>query len=340
MAATQVINSNHFRQVLGHFDEAGALIDQNTRITIECAICRIKNLALTNKKFDVLKQESHETFMVLPACGHAFGTECLQAWLDDDEGRYRICPICREKTTCPKGHPCAEQKFGTNDPQQQASEIRTIRAMLENKHCQQCYAKVEFEQRQILESQIHGERMREYMDRYQTARGPERAFLNARITAEKERYAQVLEADGPDTPQLRQFTRRAQKQQEEIKTLVSQGTSLHARNEKAWDSVQSRLRQIQDRLQHKADMESTNGHYWALHHASHNTQTKITMEHNSNGRRGRFDQDTWQQIDTELDNSHDHAQGWIAHETTRLEKLSAFKTHLDALEALLKDNQF
>ena len=73
-----IIDTNNFKQVLLYFNHEGELADkQDTRVAIDCAICREKQLAIVNPNFDQLGNDTHEPYIVLPLCGHAFGAKCL-----------------------------------------------------------------------------------------------------------------------------------------------------------------------------------------------------------------------------------------------------------------------
>ncbi|KAI1137131.1 hypothetical protein F5Y05DRAFT_414294 [Hypoxylon sp. FL0543] len=89
------VSTNNFRNVLENFDEDGHIKDQRTRFDITCSICYEKNLALLNPVFDKRSRKTHESYAVLPMCGHAFGYTCLLRWLKLNFSPS--CPICRKQ---------------------------------------------------------------------------------------------------------------------------------------------------------------------------------------------------------------------------------------------------
>ncbi|KAI1363785.1 hypothetical protein F5Y08DRAFT_308443 [Xylaria arbuscula] len=73
-----IVETNNFQQVIKLFNDCGKLKNKNTRLAIECQICVCKNLAIINHHIDKPNNEEHERYVVLPRCGHAFGSSCLQ----------------------------------------------------------------------------------------------------------------------------------------------------------------------------------------------------------------------------------------------------------------------
>ncbi|KAI0977631.1 hypothetical protein F4678DRAFT_455781 [Xylaria arbuscula] len=79
VAVETLVETNNFYHIIQHFNDAGDLTRQNTRFSIECQICMSKSLSLINPDFDGPTQDhTHENYIVLPGCGHAFGSDCLQ----------------------------------------------------------------------------------------------------------------------------------------------------------------------------------------------------------------------------------------------------------------------
>ncbi|KAI1091664.1 hypothetical protein F5B19DRAFT_256510 [Rostrohypoxylon terebratum] len=90
----KIVDSLYFSEVLRHFDENGNVIDENTSFQIQCIICHDKKLAITNPKLDQKSEETHESYVVLHLCGHAFGSSCLVQWVYES---YNLtCPVCRQ----------------------------------------------------------------------------------------------------------------------------------------------------------------------------------------------------------------------------------------------------
>ncbi|RYC58345.1 hypothetical protein CHU98_g7860 [Xylaria longipes] len=75
--ANTIVETNNFHQVLEHFNSAGGLKHKETRLEIECQICLSKNLALVNLEQEKPVSDTHEQYVILPRCGHAFGHQCL-----------------------------------------------------------------------------------------------------------------------------------------------------------------------------------------------------------------------------------------------------------------------
>ncbi|KAI3332484.1 hypothetical protein HD806DRAFT_530232 [Xylariaceae sp. AK1471] len=147
-SATKVtIETNNFHNVLKHFDITGNLIHKSTaHLAIECQICMVKNLALINPRCDdATSEETHEKYVILPACGHAFGHSCLRQWLKAGGVRSK-CPSCRSQIYCQERHVVPFKICGIegNNMTRQAMEIRGIRAILSREpFCTQCEVRSE-----------------------------------------------------------------------------------------------------------------------------------------------------------------------------------------------------
>ncbi|KAI0428693.1 hypothetical protein F5Y09DRAFT_357493 [Xylaria sp. FL1042] len=136
-----LVETNNFHQVLQHFNESCEIANIKTRFTIECQICKCKNLALTNPEFDMLAEDTHENYIVLPYCGHAFGSSCLQQWIQYQKAHTRVvatCPSCRSQIHCKNKHQLKTPIFGPKaDKAPNTSEdVAKIRATLGS--CTQC----------------------------------------------------------------------------------------------------------------------------------------------------------------------------------------------------------
>ncbi|TGJ84255.1 hypothetical protein E0Z10_g4509 [Xylaria hypoxylon] len=145
-AAEICVETNNFRQVVEHFDENGNIINQMaTRLAIECQICMCKNLPLVNPHFAELPGDTHELYVVLPRCGHAFGFLCMEQWARTQYGRSSrssrpSCPTCRTPLHCDRGHSSELEAYGraSGDIKMQDKDIMDIRAMLLNNTCGRC----------------------------------------------------------------------------------------------------------------------------------------------------------------------------------------------------------
>ncbi|KAI1742462.1 hypothetical protein F4680DRAFT_463913 [Xylaria scruposa] len=139
-SASIIVETNNFHQVLEHFDKAGKLKRKNTRIVIGCQICLVKNLALVNLERENHTPDTHEQYTVLPFCGHAFGHQCLDYWIENQSGWPPRCPTCRQLVYCEEDHIVTFDIQGA--PQitttSQAEDIKMIRAMLHDPSCQEC----------------------------------------------------------------------------------------------------------------------------------------------------------------------------------------------------------
>ncbi|TRX90376.1 hypothetical protein FHL15_008741 [Xylaria flabelliformis] len=154
--ANKTVETNNFHQVLKYFDEAGKLKRKDTRLEIGCQICLVKNLALVNLERENPTPDTHEQYTILPFCGHAFGHQCLDHWIDSQSDWPR-CPTCRELIYYKEDHIVTFDIQGTLQitATSQAEEIQEIRAMLHSPHCQESIAFVKmvsetFEQRKYL----------------------------------------------------------------------------------------------------------------------------------------------------------------------------------------------
>ncbi|KAI8949432.1 hypothetical protein F4801DRAFT_580395 [Xylaria longipes] len=137
--ANTIVETNNFHQVLEHFNSAGGLKHKETRLEIECQICLSKNLALVNLEQEKPVSDTHEQYVILPRCGHAFGHQCLNYWIESQSDWPR-CPTCREFVYCENEHRVTFDIHGS--PQKsvtsQAEEIQKIRGMLHKPPCQKC----------------------------------------------------------------------------------------------------------------------------------------------------------------------------------------------------------
>ncbi|KAL7620336.1 hypothetical protein AAE478_009330 [Parahypoxylon ruwenzoriense] len=123
-----VVETNNFIQVLDCFDEDGNLLDQNTRFKIQCGICTTKNIALVNHRFDRRSRETHESYTVLPRCGHAFGYTCLYEWIKTDMNlAMPTCPMCRADVFDSAASPEIFELYGDANSEEQNQEIIDIR---------------------------------------------------------------------------------------------------------------------------------------------------------------------------------------------------------------------
>ncbi|KAI1492766.1 hypothetical protein F5X96DRAFT_624787 [Biscogniauxia mediterranea] len=73
-----------------------------TRFAVTCQIF-LKDLALANIKFATCSHENvicslgkHESYVVLPRCGHAFGAWCLNRYFSTQRTITSTCPSCRK----------------------------------------------------------------------------------------------------------------------------------------------------------------------------------------------------------------------------------------------------
>ncbi|KAI1427662.1 hypothetical protein F5Y12DRAFT_736344 [Xylaria sp. FL1777] len=138
-AAEIVVETNNLHQVLQHFNSSGELNNKRTtRLSVECQICVCKNLALTNPQFDQQSDDSHEVYIVLSHCGHAFGFSCLLRWIRIQEHIEPKCPSCRTPMYCDKEHlPYGVFGSTNSDAKKQRLDITRIRALLqEGEHLQ------------------------------------------------------------------------------------------------------------------------------------------------------------------------------------------------------------
>ncbi|KAI3331991.1 hypothetical protein HD806DRAFT_529760 [Xylariaceae sp. AK1471] len=222
-AAEITVETNNFHQVLEHFKSSGNLINQRTtRVEINCQICQIKNLAVVNPQYDEHSLDTHESYVVLPRCGHAFGHMCLKEWVNKSEHWNPSCPSCRSPIYCEKKHVVPFKICGSrigNDVTYQAMQIRGIRDMLHDPSCKRCQGKVpekaKNEGRQIYRqyearpTALHAERPDEarYIQEPEPIRlGPNPAFVE-RQARDGEAYRQAVlwaaawNAEHPDEPQ-------------------------------------------------------------------------------------------------------------------------------------------
>ncbi|KAI1378702.1 hypothetical protein F4677DRAFT_411717 [Hypoxylon crocopeplum] len=130
--AVTTVESNNFRHVLEYFNEQGHLTNPDTtRLSIPCGICGEKDLALLNGKFNKRSRETHESFAVLPICGHAFGYNCLFEWLlKDINKRNPICPFCRAQAFPSVREPLNLPIFGDAGIDEQHEQVVEIRESL------------------------------------------------------------------------------------------------------------------------------------------------------------------------------------------------------------------
>ncbi|KAI1283594.1 hypothetical protein F5Y07DRAFT_156795 [Xylaria sp. FL0933] len=133
--AENIVETNNFYEVLQHFNDACELVDKTTQFTIECQICQCRNLAVTNPESETPAEDTHENYAVLPSCGHAFGSHCLQKWIEYQKAQTQAnptCPSCRARIGCERRHQLQVMVFGPKaDKATHTSEdIAKIRATL------------------------------------------------------------------------------------------------------------------------------------------------------------------------------------------------------------------
>ncbi|KAI5918688.1 hypothetical protein F4810DRAFT_691191 [Camillea tinctor] len=134
------VKTNNFHQVLEHFDEQGHIKNPDITIfAIPCQICS-QDLAVVNPKFDTCAHKNttcsirkHESYVVLPKCGHAFGSWCLLEYFTTQSNITAGCP----------SPSCGERIVGDFEPKEmfirfrpndlpQHDEIMDIRKKLED----------------------------------------------------------------------------------------------------------------------------------------------------------------------------------------------------------------
>ncbi|KAI3338278.1 hypothetical protein F4824DRAFT_91585 [Ustulina deusta] len=136
-----IIDTPNFYKVLEHFDDNGNLIDGNSRISIACSICLVKNLGLFGRQFDESPHAAYEHYAVLVRCGHAFGYRCLVHWfLIVCKCNELKCPICRAPVLCERKHwePLEILGGSTADRKIQCDNIKRIREVLKTPICKGC----------------------------------------------------------------------------------------------------------------------------------------------------------------------------------------------------------
>ncbi|KAJ2985156.1 hypothetical protein NUW58_g5687 [Xylaria curta] len=143
VAAGEVtVETNNFYRVQEYFDASGDLRNKETRFEIECQICLVKNLGIVNPRHEQPTLESHEDFIVLPRCGHAFGYRCIADWVYASKraGLFPSCPTCRISIGCPWRHkiPAGVYGFPRRLVENQARDILAIRALILKWSCADC----------------------------------------------------------------------------------------------------------------------------------------------------------------------------------------------------------
>ncbi|KAI1299494.1 hypothetical protein F5Y03DRAFT_397692 [Xylaria venustula] len=134
MDSEAIVETNNFHQVIKKFNDSGDLIEETTKFLIECQICQCKSLALMAPDAGI---DSHEEYVVLPQCGHAFGSDCLQHWFES-QWFNRKCPLCRTAVDCTEGHRPLFHVLSSrrNDLQKTREDIKKIRNVVGS--CSQC----------------------------------------------------------------------------------------------------------------------------------------------------------------------------------------------------------
>ncbi|KAI0814555.1 hypothetical protein GGR55DRAFT_437384 [Xylaria sp. FL0064] len=133
--AESVVETNNFHEVLQHFNDACELVDKTTRFAIECQICQCRNLAVTNPESETPAEDRYENYIVLPYCGHAFGSHCLQKWIKYQKAQTQAnptCPSCRAHIGCERRHQLQVVVFGpkTDKATHTSEDIAKIRTTL------------------------------------------------------------------------------------------------------------------------------------------------------------------------------------------------------------------
>ncbi|KAI0455276.1 hypothetical protein F5B21DRAFT_523982 [Xylaria acuta] len=316
-----IVDTNNFYKVLSYFNNAGELLESNARLQIDCQICMVKRLAIANIEIDIPNTDSHETYTVLPMCGHAFGTQCLQQWIRTNNDGYLIirpasCPTCRAPISCEKGHASPISEFGStgSKPRRQANDVRVIRSKLSNRHCDQCHEESEIARPQQAEVDRHAAERRLLEQRH----AAERAQLEQRLASE-----QTLLAQSRD---------HATRQQAELHDIIQQGSRLHSLSENTWDVNARRILSIRDTIQHITNGRETNSSYWEIHYARREIELDVTRENNSRG----YNAGSWARITNELVDLYAMARERVDMETRDQEFALAIRGRLDDLGDLLE----
>ncbi|KAI1465441.1 uncharacterized protein F4812DRAFT_123439 [Daldinia caldariorum] len=128
---TVVVETSYSPEVLTNFDEHGHLINPATRFSMQCNICHVVNLSFVNHAVDKKSAATHEPFVVLPRCGHAFGYECILGWVWPSINKENPkCPSCRKEIFRSKDDVQVFRIFGVCNAEEQPMEIATIRESL------------------------------------------------------------------------------------------------------------------------------------------------------------------------------------------------------------------
>ncbi|KAI1752808.1 hypothetical protein F4782DRAFT_530293 [Xylaria castorea] len=134
------VQTTNFHRVLDHFDSDGNLIDdKRTLLSIPCAICHMHNLSLINRHLNDSAGTTHEHYIVLMRCGHAFGYKCINNWFLVRRLDELKCPLCSTPVFCERNHILPLEIYGgTTDMDVQCQQIKEIREFLTNPTCEQC----------------------------------------------------------------------------------------------------------------------------------------------------------------------------------------------------------
>ncbi|GAW23546.1 hypothetical protein ANO14919_131100 [Xylariales sp. No.14919] len=319
-AQYEVVESNNFRRVLSHFDDNGKLRDPTMHFDIECQVCADSYLAFTNPEFSKPADRTYEEYTVLPRCGHAFGTVCLQKWIKHYKEEYPRrrnrpvpCPTCRAPIFCGQGHGPLVARLSSHDPHSQAKDIRFIRSQLWTPDCVEC--------------QKGGEaaRQREVADRarrqLQERHNVERNQLEQRIVSREE----ALINDSRD---------QATRQSHQFRALLGQERDARARTRNAWAAANTTLDALRRPLQYATDRADNRNPNFALY--GHSEPIEVDFRRVSNDTRASAED--WRDIGARLANLGPRVQGMITAEMEEAEVARTINGHLQAIQNLLQQH--
>ncbi|RWA04238.1 hypothetical protein EKO27_g10866 [Xylaria grammica] len=315
----EVVESNNFRHLLSYFDGQGKLREVTTRFDIECQICGENNLAFTNPAFCKPNDRTYEDYTVLPRCGHAFGSGCLQNWLKHYYQRYRCrgnpplqCPVCRTPIYCDKRHMPRMIKFTSHDADRQAKNIQLIRAELSNRDCLQCQK----------DGGASG---------HEEAADRERRRLDERHAAERSQLEQRLAGNQFSINESRD---RTTQQSHEFRALLRQEREARTRTQNAWSAANTTLGSLRQPLQYANDRANTRNPNHALY--GYNDPIEVDFRRVSGNVRSTADD--WRELGSRLANLGPRVQEMINAEVEEAEVARTVNKQLQDIQKLLQQH--
>ncbi|KAI0967547.1 hypothetical protein F4678DRAFT_465477 [Xylaria arbuscula] len=297
-----IVETNNFHQVINKFNDSGDLMEKTTGFSIECQICLCKDLALMVP--DVGTEDSHEQYVVLPRCGHGFGSDCLQQWIRSQHQFSRKCPTCRSPVDCMEGHSprvsvlCSRRK----NSQKTREDIEKIRSTLGC--CSQCAGQGQNHPRDNAHQQNN---------------------VQQRDNAQRPEGERLQDTQGLE---------RAEARQRAIQTIMGEGSRMERRNSSIWATIEYDLSRLHLAGQERNQRERFNMRNGELFMERSSVEDAISRARYPGA---RHDAEHWERIGRRLSDIQEMAEERNERERRYTAIAEQVTVHITALQALLSE---